>query len=283
MEHVTSVCNLADKVIEHYPRLNRDWLIAGAVVHDIGKIEELGTSRRLGYTTRGQLVGHVGLGLEILERHVAQLEGFPVEIKTMLQHLIVSHYGEIDKGALRRPASPEAILLHYLDEVDSRLEQAWRLIDQAPVGEEWTAYVPSLERRLYCSSGLEEELGSPALTDGGAPVGIVTPSSDVQPVRRSKTMGTTKVSHQEWLDGTGHPSGWRGRLSVVSRGLLLNLPLQLGHPSTNGRMACGQNAAHDCSLSIGLHLPLQTSKGASNPCFFSASLRSRKVPSGPAR
>ena len=181
LEHVISVCNLADKVIEHYPRLNRDWLIAGSVLHDIGKIEELGTSRRLGYTTRGQLVGHVGLGLEILDRHIAQLEGFPVETKTMLQHLIVSHHGDIDKGALRRPASPEAILLHYLDEVDARLEQAWRLIDQAPAGEEWTAYVPSLERRLYCSLGVDEELSSSALTDGGAPMGIVTPSSEVRP------------------------------------------------------------------------------------------------------
>ncbi|HXJ97185.1 MAG TPA: HD domain-containing protein [Terriglobia bacterium] len=129
--------------------MNRDWLIAGAVLHDIGKVEELGTSRRLGYTTRGQLVGHVALGLEILERHVARLEGFPIEIKSLLQYFIVSHHGDIEKGALRRPASPEAILLHYLDEVDARLEQAWRLIDRGPTGEEWTAYVPSLERQLY--------------------------------------------------------------------------------------------------------------------------------------
>jgi 3'-5' exoribonuclease len=160
LDHMTSLCNLAEKVIEHYPRLKRDWLIAGAVLHDIGKIEELGTSRRLSYTTRGQLVGHVGLGLEILERNVARLEGFPVEIKSLLQHLIVSHHGEIDKGALRRPASPEAILLHYLDEVDARLEQVWRLIDQAPAGEEWTAYVPSLERQLYRWCPMEEQAGS---------------------------------------------------------------------------------------------------------------------------
>ncbi len=169
LEHVTSLCNVAEKVIEHYPRLNRDWLIAGAVLHDIGKVEELGTSRRLGYTTRGQLVGHVGLGLEILDRHVSRLEAFPVEIKSMLQHLIVSHHGEIDKGALRRPAWPEAILLHYLDEVDARLEQAWRLIDQGPVGEEWTAYVPSLERALYRWHPVAEEVdigGLPGGSDG---------------------------------------------------------------------------------------------------------------------
>jgi 3'-5' exoribonuclease len=179
VEHLTSVCNLAEKIIEHYPRLNRDWLIAGAVLHDIGKVEELGSSRRLNYTTRGQLVGHVALGLEILERHVARLEGFPVEIKSMLQHLIISHHGEIDKGALRRPASPEAILLHYLDEIDARLEQAWRLINQGPAGEEWTAYVPSLERQLYRSCPLAEELDACAPTDAGGRLGGIASSAEV--------------------------------------------------------------------------------------------------------
>jgi 3'-5' exoribonuclease len=180
LDHVTSLCNLAEKVIEHYPRLHRDWLIAGAVLHDIGKVEELGTSRRLGYTTRGQLVGHVGLGLEILERHVARFEGFPVEIKSMLQHLIVSHHGEIDKGALRRPASPEAMVLHYLDEVDARLEQAWRLIDQGPVGEEWTAYVPSLERQLYRWCPLSEEPDACLPTNGGGTLGSVASGSETR-------------------------------------------------------------------------------------------------------
>ena len=145
-------------LVQKYPRLNRDWLIAGAVLHDIGKVEELGTSRRLGYTTRGQLVGHVALGLEILERHVVRLEGFPIEIKTMLQHLIVSHHGEIEKGALRAPMFPEALALSIADLLDARLEQAWRLIDQAPAGEEWTAYVPSLERQLYRWCPLEADV-----------------------------------------------------------------------------------------------------------------------------
>ena len=67
---------------------------------------------------------------------MARLEEFPIEIKNMLQHFMVSHHGEMDKGALRRPASPEAIVLHYLDELDARLEQAWRLIDQGPAAEE---------------------------------------------------------------------------------------------------------------------------------------------------
>src|SRR5207248_9078270 len=90
LDHLVGLCGLAEAIVQHYPRLNRDWVIAGAVLHDIGKVEELGTSRRLGYTTRGQLVGHVGLGLEILERHASRLPGFPIETKNVLQHLIVS-------------------------------------------------------------------------------------------------------------------------------------------------------------------------------------------------
>jgi len=157
LEHSLSLCSLGEALLTNYPRLNRDWLIAGAVLHDVGKVEELGTSRRLGYTTRGQLVGHVALGLEILERQVSRLPSFPVEVKSMLQHLIVSHHGEIEKGALRVPMCPEALVLSIADLLDARLEQAWRLIDQGPAGEEWTAYVPSLERQLYRCCPLEAQ------------------------------------------------------------------------------------------------------------------------------
>jgi 3'-5' exoribonuclease len=152
LQHVLSVVGLASRLTEHYPRLDLDLLVAGAILHDIGKIEGLTTTRRLGYSTRGQLVGHVALGLEILERHVANLEDFPPALKALLQHLIVSHHGEVEKGALREPLLAEAVVLHALDELDARLDQVWRLIDQAPAGEEWTAYVPSLRRQLYCPS-----------------------------------------------------------------------------------------------------------------------------------
>ena len=108
--------------------------------------------RKIGYSTRGQLVGHVALGLEILERQVAGFEDFPLALKTLLQHLIVSHHGEVEKGAICEPMLAEAVVLHALDELDARLEQVWRVIDQAPPGDEWTAYVPSLRRQIYCAS-----------------------------------------------------------------------------------------------------------------------------------
>ncbi len=150
LEHIISLCNLAAALTAHYTRLNLDWLIAGAILHDVGKIETLElTGVRFAYTTRGQLIEHVTLGLEILEKHVGRFPGFPLELKTILQHFIVSHHGDLDKGALRRPMLPEAFALSLLDLMDARLEQTFRLIDSAPAGEEFTSYVPSLERQLF--------------------------------------------------------------------------------------------------------------------------------------
>lgn len=150
LEHILSLCNLAAALTAHYTRLNLDWLIAGAILHDLGKIETLElTGVRFAYTTRGQLIEHVTLGLEILEKHVGRFPGFSLELKTILQHFIVSHHGDLDKGALRRPMLPEAFALSLLDLMDARLEQVFRLIDSAPAAEEFTSYVPSLERQLF--------------------------------------------------------------------------------------------------------------------------------------
>jgi 3'-5' exoribonuclease len=151
LEHIVSLCSLAVALTAHYQRLNLDWLIAGAIIHDLGKIEALtSTGVRFDYTTRGQLIEHVTLGLEILERHASRLPDFPLGLKTVLQHLIVSHHGDLDKGALRRPMLPEAFALSILDLLDARMEQVFRTIDSAPDGVEFTPYVPSLERQLFC-------------------------------------------------------------------------------------------------------------------------------------
>jgi len=150
LEHILSICNLSAALVAHYPRLNLDWLIAGAILHDLGKIETLElTGVRFAYTTRGQLIEHITLGLEILEKHLVRFPGFPIELKTILQHLLVSHHGDLDKGALRLPMLPEAFALSLLDLMDARLEQAFRLINSAPAEEEFTPYIPSLARQLF--------------------------------------------------------------------------------------------------------------------------------------
>jgi len=169
LEHILSLCNLAAALAARYKRLNLDWLIAGAILHDLGKIETLELMGvRFAYTTRGQLIEHVTLGLEILEKHVGGFPAFPVELKTILQHFIASHHGDPDKGALRRPMLPEAFALSLLDLMDARLEQVFRLIDSAPVGEQFTSYVPSLERQLFRGFEVQPEQGGrPPRIEGG--------------------------------------------------------------------------------------------------------------------
>jgi len=150
LEHILSLCNLAVALCPHYPGLNLDLLIAGAILHDLGKVETLElTGIRFAYTMRGQLIEHVTLGLEILEHHASRVPEFPIQLKTILQHLLVSHHGDLDKGALRRPMFPEALALSLLDLMDARLEQAFHLIDAAPSADEFTPYVPSIERQLF--------------------------------------------------------------------------------------------------------------------------------------
>lgn len=162
LEHVVSLCELGTLLAGKYPRLQLDWLIAGAILHDLGKIETLEiTGLRFGYTARGQLVEHITLGLEILERYTAKQADFPLDVKTVLQHLIVSHHGDLDKGALRMPMMPEAMVLNLMDLLDARMEQAYRLIDQSPADEEFTAYVPSLGRQLFRNFGAQKTPQSP--------------------------------------------------------------------------------------------------------------------------
>ncbi len=116
---------------------------------------------RFDYTARGQLIEHITLGLEILERFAAQQPEFPIEIRTVLQHLIVSHHGDMDKGALRLPMMPEAMALNLMDLLDARMEQAFRLIDQAPADDKFTAFVPALGRQLFRHFGSPRSLRSP--------------------------------------------------------------------------------------------------------------------------
>lgn len=148
LEHMLSMTRVAEQLCLHYTRLNRDLLLAGVVLHDFGKLEELQMDLHISYTVAGQMVGHIGLGLVLLERYAAKV-GMDAWTKSMLQHLIVSHHGSLEFGALRLPMTPEAIALHYIDEMDARLEQAFRMIDTTPDEEEFTPWVPAMGRVLY--------------------------------------------------------------------------------------------------------------------------------------
>jgi 3'-5' exoribonuclease len=149
IEHVLSLCALARITAAHYRDINLDLLLAGVILHDVGKIHELTYDRSFGYTSEGQLLGHIIIGLRMLDEKLIEVPGFPEETRTLLAHMIVSHHGELEFGSPRVPLFPEALLLHHLDNMDSKMECMRAAIarDRHSTGC-WTGYVPPLERAV---------------------------------------------------------------------------------------------------------------------------------------
>jgi 3'-5' exoribonuclease len=147
LEHVLSICKLAKLAAGHYPNVDLNLLIAGCVLHDIGKIYELSYERGFGYSPEGQLVGHIGIGIRMLSDKLRAFPGFPLELRNLLEHLILSHHGQLEFGSPKVPIFPEALLLHYLDDMDSKMECMRALIDKDPQAEGYfTGWNSSLER-----------------------------------------------------------------------------------------------------------------------------------------
>ncbi|HEY6248751.1 MAG TPA: HD domain-containing protein [Candidatus Angelobacter sp.] len=158
LDHVVSLFRLCDLACRNYPALiDRDLLITGAFLHDIGKIYELTFTRTFSYTTRGQLLGHMIIELEMLQEKITQVPGFPAEYKTLLEHLIISHHGKYEFGSPKMPMFPEALMLHYLDDLDSKMESMRAHFEREP-DSEWTGYNPSLERPLLNTQKFLEKL-----------------------------------------------------------------------------------------------------------------------------
>ena len=147
LEHICSLSRAARLLLPNYPWLDGDLLLAGIILHDLGKIEELEYERAIVYSTPGQLLGHMILGLELLREKTRALPDFPPALRTLLEHLIISHHGKYEFGSPKLPMFPEALVLHYLDDLDSKLHAMRASLEQS--GEaEWSGYNPSLERSL---------------------------------------------------------------------------------------------------------------------------------------
>jgi 3'-5' exoribonuclease len=153
LDHVVSLFRSCDLVCRNYPQINRDLLLAGVFLHDIGKIHELTYNRSFSYSTRGQLLGHMIIELEMLQAKLALVPDFPPELKTLLEHLIISHHGEYEFGSPKLPMFPEALLLHYMDDLDSKMEaMRARFEREADLESPWTSYNASLGRPLLNSA-----------------------------------------------------------------------------------------------------------------------------------
>ena len=154
LEHVVTMLDAADRLAPLYPELDRDLFLMGVFLHDVGKVRELSYDRSFGYTDEGQLVGHLVIGVEMVNVMAARArdltgEPFPPELLLRLKHLILSHHGSYEFGSPRLPMTPEAIALHYLDNFDAKLNTFTREIREDAGSSAWTPYNAKLDRRLF--------------------------------------------------------------------------------------------------------------------------------------
>lgn len=153
LEHCLSMTRVADMLSRHYPGVNRSILLAGVMFHDLGKIEELKEQTGVvDYTSAGRLKGHLVMGSEMVAEAAGKIKDFPEDVLIHIQHLILSHHGRQEFGSPTVPMTPEAFLLSFIDDLDSKMNLIEQLRHKHKGdGPEWTEYQRSLERFLYLS------------------------------------------------------------------------------------------------------------------------------------
>lgn len=162
VEHTVTMMEVAMKLRDIYPDLDVDLLLVGVFLHDLGKIRELAWETSFLYTDEGQLIGHMPMAVEMLSAKLAEVKArgmaeVPEEIVWRLKHMIISHHGTYEFGSSRLPMTPEAIALHYIDNLDAKLHEFTRTIHDDPDGSSsWTPYSPRLQRKLYKGQRTEQ-------------------------------------------------------------------------------------------------------------------------------
>jgi len=154
LEHVVNLMEAGDRICGLYPSVDRDLLIVGIFMHDLGKVRELTYDGTFAYTDEGQLIGHLIIGIELLNEKLNQLlstdEGVDEEKVLRIKHLIASHHGTYEFGSPKLPMTPEAILLHHLDNIDAKVNEFTAMIESDPNRQShWTPFNPRMDRKLF--------------------------------------------------------------------------------------------------------------------------------------
>ena len=154
LEHTLSVAQICDMSAKHYPFLNRDLLLAGAMLHDIGKVRELSAFPANDYTDEGQLLGHIMIGAQMAEDKIRDIEGFPAKLHSEVLHLILSHHGELEFGSPKKPALMEALVLSFADNMDAKIETMYEALTSKPAQNEdgWVGFNRLLDSNIRKTS-----------------------------------------------------------------------------------------------------------------------------------
>jgi 3'-5' exoribonuclease len=187
IEHVLSMCGLAKLIGGHYKDVDVDLLLAGVMLHDIGKIWELTYDRSFGYSSEGQLIGHIVIGLRMVSEKIASIPDFPAKLRTLLEHMIISHHGELEFGSPKVPVFAEALLLHHIDNLDSKMDCMQSFLEKDRYVEGcWTGYNSPLERSILKKRKyLEETEPAAKVLESAAPPRI--PQAPAAPSRATST------------------------------------------------------------------------------------------------
>lgn len=150
LEHTLSVAHLVVELSRHYSSVNKDILLTGSILHDMGKTKELSYKAAFDYTDEGRLLGHIIIGIQMLDEKIREIEGFPEKTAMLLRHMIASHHGELEFGSPKRPKTLEALLLHHIEDMDAKAN-AYQIAVAKETNEEtsWTPYQKMFERYLY--------------------------------------------------------------------------------------------------------------------------------------
>ncbi len=148
LQHTLRVTQMCDYYSSRYPLINRDLLITGAMLHDVGKLEELSEFPENDYTDEGQLVGHLVIGYRMLHERIAEMDGFPKALASQLEHMILAHHGELEYGSPKKPATLEAVALHYADDTDAKFQILSEVFDTSVGTGEWLGYNKILDSNV---------------------------------------------------------------------------------------------------------------------------------------
>jgi 3'-5' exoribonuclease len=201
IEHVLSLCALCRVTAEHYGNVDIDLLLTGAILHDIGKIEELTFDRSFGYSPSGQLLGHIVLGLRIVDEKLRQVPGFPPKLRLLVEHMLISHHGELEFGSPKVPVFLEALLLHHLDNLDSKMEamRAAAQRDRMTEGD-FTPWVHALERvvlkkeKFLSADGAADPTAAPAMQAAPPTAGGASPAPAVASLPKGSSKADANVA-----------------------------------------------------------------------------------------